>query len=344
MHVLKTVKLDGERMKYYFAPMEGITLYPLRNVHREVFGDYIDRYFSPFLTANKDYHFKNRERKDLFSENNSLFADYEKRIIPQIMSGNSETFLWAAREIRKMGYRHVNLNLGCPAATVVNRHKGAGLLTDTDHLSKMLSEIYGQAYCDGAPKEEYPEISIKTRLGFYDEEEAERLMQIYAVYPLRELIIHARVREDYYKKNIRPEAFVKAVEIYRRSGGMADICYNGDITMADSFEKLFPKMEDVDSIMIGRGLLTNPALVREIKTGEKLRTEELRHYLSRLYEEYAAYIPEDRNVICKMLEHWAFLYVHFHDCDKYLKAIRKSHSRGEYKAAVNNIFSHCEFI
>ena len=99
-----------------------------------------------------------------------------------------------------------------------------------------------------------------------------------------------------------------------------------------------------DSVMIGRGLLTNPALVRELRGGEALKASELREYLDKLYEGYAEYIPEDRNVIFKMLEHWAYLHVHFKDGDKCLKTIRKSRSRGEYHAAVNNIFASCEFV
>ncbi|MBP3784201.1 MAG: hypothetical protein J6I68_13225, partial [Butyrivibrio sp.] len=100
----------------------------------------------------------------------------------------------------------------------------------------------------------------------------------------------------------------------------------------------------ISSIMIGRGLLSNPALVRELKGGEKLQPQELKTYLRKLYDAYSEYIPEDRNVIFKMLEHWAFLHVHFKDCDKQLKAIRKSRSKGEYHAAVNDIFAKCEFI
>lgn len=96
--------------------------------------------------------------------------------------------------------------------------------------------------------------------------------------------------------------------------------------------------------MIGRGLLSNPALARQLQGGKPLEAGELREYLKRLYEEYSLFIPEDRNVIFKMLEHWAFLHVHFKDNEKYLKAIRKSRSKGEYMAAVNNIFASCEFI
>jgi tRNA-dihydrouridine synthase len=331
-------------MKIYYAPMEGITLYPLRNVHKEVFGDDVDRYYTPFLTAVHTHHFKNREKKDILPEVNRPFGDYTHRVIPQIMAGNAADFLWAAGEIGKLGYREVNLNLGCPAPTVVNRHKGAGLLTDTDYLKEMLSDIYEGVTAERKRAEDageeciMPEVSLKTRLGFSDEAEADRLMEIYAGFPVKELTIHARVRQDLYAGKPRIDAFNRAVSVYRNCGGEADICYNGN---AEDLKEL---PEDIAAVMLGRGMLADPALARRIKGGAALLPQELREYLDKLYEGFASYIPEDRNVIFKMLEHWAFLHVHFKDCDKQLKNIRKSRARGEYQAAVNRIFAECEFI
>jgi tRNA-dihydrouridine synthase len=325
-------------MRFYYAPMEGVTLYPLRNIHRQIMGDGVDKYFTPFLTATNSHHFKNREKKDVLPDKNVAFENYEDQIVPQLMAGNSADFLWAAKEIKKLGYKEVNLNLGCPAPTVVNRHKGSGLLLDIDYLDRMLAEIYAQV----SEGDEYPEVSIKTRLGFSSEDEAIPLMKVLASYPLKELTIHARVREDYYSGTPRYDAYKRAVDTYREQGGSADICYNGNVDSKAAYEKI----QDLpfDAVMIGRGLLTDPALVRVLKGGEVPRKEELREYLAKLYEGYATYIPEDRNVIFKMLEHWAYLHVHFKDCDRFLKTIRKSRSRDEYHAAVNNIFAGCEFV
>lgn len=331
--------------------MEGITLYPLRNIHREIFGDHIDKYFTPFLTAHHNLHFKKREKRDVqpeFIDLNS-FDDYHNQIVPQIMSNKVETFVWAARQMKELGYNEVNLNLGCPAATVTNSHKGSGLLQDTDYLDELLEGIFEELKSDDIA------LSLKTRLGFYSPEEAEELMKVYARYPAKELTIHARVREDFYKGEPRVEDFKKAALFYRKNGGKADICYNGNIFALADLDKLSEitcdgnenstgECVDIAAIMLGRGLLTNPALARELSGGEKLTAEELRLYLDRLYAEYASFIPEDRNVIFKMLEHWAFLHVHFENCDKNLKNIRKARSKGEYFAAVNAMFHDCRFI
>ena len=304
--------------------MEGITLYPLRNVHRELFGEGIERYYTPFLTASQNYHFKNREKRDVLPEKNVGFDNYSEQIVPQIMAGEAEPFLWAAAQMKKMGYNEVNINLGCPAPTVVNRHKGAGMLEDPERLEKFLDGIFeeirrnsevvvterhgdrakvslrsndsalkmAEAF-DKSQGTLYPAISLKTRLGMSDPQEADRLMEIYAKYPLKELIIHARVREDYYKGRARTEDFIRAVKVYRECGGKADICYNGDINSPGDYSALpelcgggdnydamnmrhnieaFTQNDSdikpfISAVMIGRGLLADPALVRRLRGG-----------------------------------------------------------------------------
>ena len=335
-------------MNFYFAPMESITMYPLRNIHKDMFSGSVSKYYSPFVTAAKSKHFKNREKIDILPvHNESFFKDTDTPLVVQIMSGNSETFLWAAKEIAQLGYKEINLNLGCPASTVVNRHKGAGLLADPDYLDSMLSDIFEAK--ENTQELKDIEISLKTRLGVTDESESEKLMEIYAKYPISELTVHARVKDDFYKNTPRLEAFCNSVKRYRECGGKAPICYNGNIFSKKDHENTMDKLEssgiasEVTSMMLGRGILENPALARELTGGEKLSASELKEYLTRLYSGYEEYIPEDRNVIFKLLEHWAFIHTHFENCDKYLKSIRKARSKGEYLAAVRNMFASCEF-
>ena len=342
--------------KFYFAPMEGITQYTLRNTHRAMFGDEIDKYYTPFLSAPKTHKFKKREKNDILPVNNDVFPDFTEKVVPQILANSAENFLWAAKEIASFGYKEINLNLGCPVATVVTKHKGSGLLADIDYLDDMLKKITeDELFSEGSAS---PKFSVKTRLGLSDGSEADKLMEVFAKYPISELTIHARVREDFYQGKPRTDAFKRAVKLYKECGGSADICYNGDINSIDDHKRLVEEMSElsegassfdgksgVNAIMIGRGLLRNPALARDLSTGSlTLSKEELKQYLDKLYAGYETFIHEDRNVIFKMLEHWAFLNSHFENSDKCLKAIRKARSKGEYLAAVRNIFSSCEFV
>src|SRR3712207_2143871 len=146
-------------MKYYLAPMEGITGYIYRNTYEKFFGN-VDKYFTPFIVTNKDAGFKAKELKDVLPENNEGM-----NIVPQILTNDSKRFISIAKKLKDLGYNELNLNLGCPSGTVVSKYKGAGFLAKKEDLDKFLEEIF---------KIDYIKISIKTRLGkdnpeeFYD--------------------------------------------------------------------------------------------------------------------------------------------------------------------------------
>ena len=109
-------------MKYYFAPLESITGYPLRNAHRALFPE-TDAYFSPFISSNEEGHYTGRIERDCAVENNNSLV-----LIPQIM-GNRPDFVHATMEyLEGLGYQECNLNLGCPSGTVVAKGKGSGML------------------------------------------------------------------------------------------------------------------------------------------------------------------------------------------------------------------------
>ena len=149
-------------MDIYFAPLEGITGFAYRNVHRQFFGDEIDKYFSPFAAPNYTHHFKTREREDIEPANNEGL-----RLVPQILTNRAEDFLWAAEEMYAMGYREINLNLGCPMPTVVKKGRGSGQLGDLDALDLFLEQI-----CEGMQKIAGP-LDAETNAEIYEEKNAE---------------------------------------------------------------------------------------------------------------------------------------------------------------------------
>ena len=115
-----------------FAPMEGVTGYVYRNLHRAVFGG-ADRYYLPFVSVGQSRAFSRREWQDLCPEHNTA-GD----LVPQLLGKDAEGFIWAARALRERGYKEINLNLGCPSGTVVAKGKGAGLLADPPALERLL--------------------------------------------------------------------------------------------------------------------------------------------------------------------------------------------------------------
>jgi tRNA-dihydrouridine synthase len=90
--------------------------------------------------------------------------------------------------------------------------------------------------------------------------------------------------------------------------------------------------------MLGRGVIANPGLVREIRTGEKITKEELHLYHDKLYEGYLADLQAEKDVLYKMKEMWFYLGTSFTNSEKALKTIQKAKQPMEYKTAVKALW------
>ena len=304
-------------MCYYFAPLEGITGFIYRNTYEKHFGG-ITKYFSPFITTNQHFTIQNREKKDILPENNKGIY-----LVPQIMTNNAEQFYDMANKIADLGYKEINLNLGCPSRTVVTKKKGSGFLAYPEELNCFLDEIF--YYCKDM------EISIKTRIGMDDPEEFVRLLQIYNKYPLKELIIHPRLQTDYYKNHPNMEVFQYALE-----KSNTPICYNGDLFTVEEIENFQREYPTVENVMLGRGILKNPTLMKELK-GEARDLNKWHEFLMELCDEYEKELSGDINVLYKMKEHWYYLFQSLSNTEKPVKAMRKIKHLDEYRTLVKSI-------
>lgn len=308
-------------MKYYFAPMEGVTGYLYRNVHHSMFPG-IDKYFTPFVSPNQNRCFTPRERRDILPENNKGTP-----VVPQILTNRADYFIRTVKELEVYGYEEVNLNLGCPSGTVVSKGKGAGFLEDTDKLDAFLETVFENL------QKEAVGISVKTRIGMEEAEEFEDILKVFNRYPLEEIIIHPRVREDYYKNQPDWKTFEYALEKSHNP-----VCYNGDIFSVADYERLQEEFQDVKILMCGRGLLSNPALIRTFTGGSTLTKEELCEFHNRIYEGYKElFAPDERSVLFKMKELWSYLSALFTESEKELKKIRKAQHFAEYEVVISGV-------
>nr|MCR5624247.1 tRNA-dihydrouridine synthase family protein [Lachnospiraceae bacterium] len=308
--------------KIYFAPMEGVTGYIYRNTHNE-FYDGVDKYYMPFLSANHTYNFQKKEKKDFAPENNQNI-----NVVPQILTNKASEFIWAAKNLREFGYEEVNINLGCPASTVVSKGKGAGFLAYPSKLEDFLYEIYS----DNSIMD--MKISVKCRAGRYFYDELEDLMDIFDEFPIYELIIHPRVQKDMYKGKPNLKVFEKALDVAR-----FPVVYNGDIFTLKDYIKFKNRFPQVKRIMIGRGLVANPELAEKIKQYETKSPDNntiitnvdkarLRKFHDRLINRYVDEIGEG-NSLLKMKEIWNYMYSEFPENTKEIKAIRKTKRMSE---------------
>ncbi len=301
-------------MKLYFAPLEGITTYTFRNTHYEMFGG-CDEYFAPFITPCENEKLSIKNMRDILPENNSI------KPVVQALASSETAFVDFTKKIAGYGYAEVNLNLGCPSGTVVKKGRGAGALRDTYRLNEFLNYIFENSKA---------KISIKTRTGFYSHDEFCELMNIYNKYPVSELIVHPRVREEYYNLTPNMQSFDLAYAMFN-----GPLCYNGNIYSIMDYQKIAAHYPNVSAVMIGRGAIKNPAIFREIKGGKKLTTAELVAFSNELEKRYFKLLNSDMYTLHKLKEIWIYVMQNFPEEKKILKAVKKSNKLIELNSAIN---------
>ena len=300
-------------MLYYFAPMEGLTDSIYRRLHHQFFPG-IDAYYMPFISPTVHRTLTHRESRELPPADSVCF-----RAVPQILTKVPEDFLWAAEQCADRGYDEVNLNLGCPSGTVVAKGKGAGMLADPEGLDRFLDAVFSNPSLP---------VSVKTRLGVSSPDEFPKLLEIFNRYPIKELTVHPRVRKQFYNGDVFLDSFKYCLENSRNP-----LCYNGNLrTLSEvkAFETAFPQ---VGAVMIGRGLIGDPAMFCPGKDAATLKA-----FHDALLEEYLVVFGGSRNAMFRMKENWQKMILLFENSEKLGKKLRKTTDLEEYRAITAQIF------
>jgi len=306
-------------MKIYFAPLEGITGHIFRNAYNEIYG-HIDKYFAPFISPSEKCPITPREWKEVTPENNQGFY-----LVPQILTCRSEHFIEGARELQAMGYTEINFNLGCPSGTVCAKGKGAGFLPETLALQKFLDDIYSYAESDGV------KISVKTRLGYFNPDEFYDLLDIFNKYPVSELIVHPRIKSDFYKGEPRKEYYAYALEHSK-----CPLIYNGNIFTVKDYDEFSSSFgTSLDPVMLGRGLISDPSLADKLK-GLATETDfaKFKRLHDAIYHGYQKIMSPDINVLYKMRELWSYWQTLFDGKERDIKRLLKAKKYAEYEDVV----------
>lgn len=309
-------------MNYYVAPMEGLTDRVWRQAHQKWFGPAgtADRYYAPFISPPENRVLIKKKMAEL-----APAANPGAPVIPQLLAKDGELAAWMIGELRGLGYTEVNLNLGCPSGTVTAKGKGSGMLRDLEKLDAFLAAVFANA--------EGP-ISVKTRLGVDKPEEFAAILDIYNKYPICELTIHPRVMRQLYRGQADRAAFAAALPRCRMP-----VCYNGDVTTTADLHALEAQYPQLSGIMVGRGIIADPALFRTARGGVAASREELRGYLDDLYHGYTELFGNAGCAVSRMKGHWFYLIHKFEGAEKLEKQLRKAREPWEYEVTVNQIFT-----
>ncbi len=308
--------------KIYFAPLQESTDYIYRSAHAKFFGG-VDKYFAPYIVRQNDGTVKTSHLRDIKSENNQGYL-----LIPQILAGNSTDFIFLTKILHDNGYNEINWNLGCPYPMVTNKGLGSGLLPFPERIKSILEEAIPKIDC---------KISVKMRTGLQSHDEIFQIIDILNEFPLSEIILHPRFGKQLYRGEPDEAVFAEVHKTLNHP-----LVYNGDIESAENLDRLNLLFGDINTWMIGRGILKNPFFPNLLKNGATPEIEEkaiiLRNFHDEIIHKYSTLLCGSSHLLMRMEKFWSYFCFGFPDPHKTFKRIKKASNLLKYEAAVNENF------
>lgn len=307
--------------KIEFAPLQGYTDAIYRTMHNKVFGG-INSYYSPFIRLEKG-EVRQKDIKDILPENNENI-----NLVPQIIVNSNEEFLKLTELVCNLGYKRIDINMGCPFPLQTKKGRGAALLQNTNHLEDIVESINSINDID---------FSIKMRLGMDSAEDAKGALEIINKAKLHHLTIHPRIAKQQYKGEIDYQTFD-----YIYQNCLHPIIYNGDILSQEDIYNIINIYPKIEGIMIGRGLLAKPYLAMELNKTIRLSVSERLSMIMKLhdaiYDHYSSVMQGEHQLLLKMKTFWEYLDEEIGK--KPYKAIKKSVNIKKYELAIRLIGSY----
>ena len=307
--------------KIEFAPLQGYTDAIYRTMHNKVFGG-INCYYSPFIRLEKG-EVRQKDIKDILPENNENI-----NLVPQIIVNSNEEFLKLTESVCNLGYKRIDINMGCPFPLQTKKGRGAAILQNTKHLEDIVESINSINDID---------FSIKMRLGMDSAEDAKGALEIINKAKLHHLTIHPRIAKQQYKGEIDYQTFD-----YIYQNCLHPIIYNGDILSQEDIYNIINIYPKIEGVMIGRGLLAKPYLAMELNKTIRLSVSERLSMIMKLhdaiYDHYSSVMQGEHQLLLKMKTFWEYLDEEIGK--KPYKAIKKSVNIKKYELAIRLIGSY----
>lgn len=260
---------------FVLAPMEDVTDCVFRHVVAEAGAP--DVYFTEFTNSESYCHPSGIESV----RGRLMFTEDEQPIVAHIWGDNPENFRKMSIDLAEMGFKGIDLNMGCPVPNVAGRGKGAGLILRPD----VAAELIQAAKAGGIP------VSVKTRLGFKELDEWKDWLTHILKQDIANLSIHLRTRKEMSVADAHWEMIPEVKALRDEIAPNTKLTINGDILDRQMGLELVEKY-GVDGVMIGRGIFKNPfAFEKEPRehTSEEL-LDLLRLQLD-LQDKYADQLP-----------------------------------------------------
>lgn len=226
---------------FILAPMEDVTDVVFRHVVKEAGAP--DVFFTEFTNSDSFCHPDGIESV----RGRLAFTEDEQPMVAHIWGDKLEFFREMSIALADMGFKGIDLNMGCPVPNVAERGKGSGLILRPE----VAAELIEAAKAGGLP------VSVKTRLGFTDTAEMEKWISHLLKQDIANLSVHMRTRKEMSKVAAHWELIPRIVELRDEIAPQTLITINGDILDRQMGLELAEKY-GVDGLMIGRGIFKNP--------------------------------------------------------------------------------------
>ncbi len=311
---------EKNNLTIFCAPIQGLTELPWRHFHREIYGDGITAYYTPFLRVERG-DVRHRDVRDLKSELNGNVP-----LTPQIIVRDMREFEMLCDKVREAGYDRADINMGCPFPPQVHHGRGAGRIANVELLHELATAM-AERYAD-------IKFSVKMRLGVKDPAEWRDSIEAINALPLTHVTVHPRTASQQYSGDLYLGEFARLL-----NSSTHPVIFNGDITEPRHIDETLERFPGIAGVMIGRGMFSRPSIVAEWRSGEewdeKRRLNAVKRLHALVYGYYCDTLSGDAQVLGKIKPFWDYM-IPYIDRKAY-KGIRKASSLRKYDDAVGLI-------
>lgn len=305
------------------APMQDVTDLPFWDVLKEYGGP--DVYYTEYFRV----HATSSLEKPILR---SIVENPTGRpVVAQMIGNDIEALVRTARTLQRYPVAAIDLNLGCPAPVVYRKCAGGGLLREPERVDRILQALrdaIGIAF------------TVKTRVGFDDWNDFDRLLEIFAQRQVDLVTVHGRTVAERYRSDIHYDLIARAVSTLP-----CPVLANGNVSSAPKAKTVLDSTR-AGGLMIGRGAIRNPWIFRQIRdalNGLPARQPagfEVFEYIQTLYHAVRPPQCTERSQVQKMKKYLNFIALGAEPTGQFLHDIRRAETEREFFAVCRAFLDH----
>ena len=289
------------------APLQGVTDNVWRMAQHDVFGG-VDAYYAPFMRVEHG-EVRRKDLRDVNPERNAGII-----LIPQILACQPDHALMMIEALQQMGYRRIDINLGCPFPPIALHRKGSGMLAYPDLAEALFKALAGV---------EDVEFSVKMRLGWDKNDQWRDILPLMEMIKPVNIAIHPRTGKQQYKGELDMEQFEALL-----AASPWPVVYNGSLRTIEDIEQTIQRYPTLAAVMVGSGLAANPGMFAPDAT-----PDDYSRFHDLLVEGYTELLNGGEAQLVRLLQDiWQTFLPNTNR--KLFKAIRKSRTIDQYQNAA----------